>query len=294
MEFNVEEEPKDTKKKNVITWVIIITISLVVGLTVYFITDKIINSSKSSQQQTVPVKEKELNVNDNTIQILYRYVTFGTRKKRNDKFIKENETNINSFTAAEKLYYALQFARRDDFTDTGKTNAKGEKIYNINSQKLKEFLERYFGPSVSVPDNATLPYTFQFSIGGKNSGTLTKAETDGYNVVFEKREENIVPDLVEPFYGELIKAYQETNGTYRLEEKVIYTRVEKNSNYYTVYIYGDYNQTKLLETLTNQTETSLKADPIKVDRYVDKAATISYHFNLDNNKLYYDSSKIMN
>ena len=99
-------------------------------------------------------------------------------------------------------------------------------------------------------------------------------------------------ELVKPFYADLVAAYKEVDGTYRLEEKIIYTRVEKKDEGYTIYLYKDYGQTQLIETKLNQTEEMLKENPIDIQNYKEKASTIKYHFGLFNNMLYFDSSEI--
>lgn len=298
MEFKVGEEFDETnesssKKNNtVMNWIIIIAISLISGIVVYFITDRLINSNTKAPEE--PAQEKKLLLTEDSVQILYRYVSYGIRNKRNDKFLRESSTSLSSFTEEEKFYYALQFARGKDFKDTGKTSSSGAKIYNLSSATMKEFMNRFFGPTVTFSNQVSMNYTFKFTLNGKNTGTFRSADVDGFNISFEKLERNIEPSLVEPYYTRLVAAYQEPSGKYRLEEKVIYTRLEKNGNNYNVYIYNDYNKTKLIETISNQTETSLRQNPVAIDKYLDQASTVSYYFALDNSILYFESSQITN
>jgi hypothetical protein len=292
MDFKVNDEASESaarSRNNKIILIISLVIALICGIGVFLIFNALLTPKETPP---TPIEEQTLSTSDQTVQILYKYVTYGTRNKRNDKFVKENTVTLESFNNQERFYYALQFAKKSDFTATGRKNNKKEAIYNISEAKIREYMQRFFGERVSYSSKVSFNYPFNFKVNNKNVGFITSSETDGYDVVFNAVEGNIPSDLVEPYYTQLVAAYKETDGTYRLEEKVIYTRLEKNNNTYNVYLYRDYNQTKLIETLTNETDATLKKNPLRIDNYLSKAATITYHFGLYNNMLYFESSKI--
>ncbi len=291
----IEETSGENEKKNtnVIPIIIIVVISLICGLTVFFITNAIFGKKDAPKED--PIVETPLSLTEENVEILYDYVTYGTLGERNDKFVKEPKVTLDSFSNQEKFYYALQFAQVEDFEPTGKVDEKTQKkIYNISDVKIRNYMQRFFGGNVSYTNNATLTYPFSFSINGQNVGIMTpNTSNGGLDTIFDGQQ---LPkedkELVKPFYADLVAAYKEVDGTYRLEEKIIYTRVEKKDDSYTIYLYKDYAQTQLIETKLNQTEEMLKANPIDIKNYKDKAATIKYHFGLFNNMLYFDSSTI--
>ena len=157
-------------------------------------------------------------------------------------------------------------------------------------------MQRFFGGSVLYTTDISLVYPFSFRINGQNVGYITKSEEhDGFEVVFDGLEEDTkTENIVEPYYSELAAAYKEPDGTYRLEEKIIYTEVKEDQGIYTVYIFKDFEKTQIIETKTNQTIEMLTNNPINIENYKDKASTITYHFGLFNKMLYFDNSTITN
>lgn len=291
MDFKIEDDSGKTSKKKLddkVIWIIVFLVAFICGLVVFLVVNAFYNKPEKDAK---PLTEQSLPLTEENVRILYQYVTYGTRNKRNDKFLKEEMVTGSTFNNQEKFYYALQFAKKSDFTDTGEKNSKGEKIYHISEAKIREYMQRFFG-DISYSSKVSFSYPFRFVVNNKNVGLISTAANDGYDVVFNAIEGNLPNDLVEPYYTKLVAAYKEIDGTYRLEEKVVYTRLEKSDNIYNIYLYKDYAQTKLIGTLTDLTEASLKQNPIIIDDYIDKAATITYHFDLYNSMLCFDSSKI--
>lgn len=298
MDFKIGDEIEDVsnnpkKKNSKLPIIIVVIISLVCGLSVFLISNAFFGKKEPKQP---PVVDTQLSLNDDNVQILYAYVTYGTRNKRNDKFLKEQNVTINSFSNQEKFYYALQFAEPEDFTNTGKVDKDNHKIYNISSAKIKNYMQRFFGGQVSYSNNSVITYPFSFQINGQNVGTLTYSiDRDGFDTIFNGLEEDITEEkTVEPYYTELVSATKKADGTYELQEKVIYTETTIADNMYKIEIYKDYEHTMLLETRQNITEEQVKEDPVTIEKYKDRAATITYHFKLNGNVLYFDSSEISN
>ena len=291
---NYEEngEVSEESSNSPVPIIIIIVISLVIGLLVFFVSNALFGRKVIPAE---PPKDTEVSLTDENVKILYDYVTYGPKNVRSDKFLKEQSVNLNSFTNQEKFYYALQFAQVEDFTATGEVDENNLKIYRIPSNKIKNYMERFFGSKVTYATNSVITYPFSFRINNKNVGVMTySVEKDGYNTVFTGLEEDVVSDkVVEPYYTKLVKAIKNgKDGSLELQEKVIYTDVQENNGVYTIGIYQDYQHTVLLETKQNLTAEQLKQNPITIDSYQEKASTVKYLFKLNNTIYYFDSSTI--
>ncbi len=294
MDFKIGDDiTEDNKKKNsVVPIIIIVVMAIIIGLIVFFISNAIFGVKEPKEEAPVST---QLSITDENVKILYQYVTYGIKGERNTKFIKEKNVTIDSFTNEEKFYYALQFAQVEDFKVTDKVDEKNRKVYRLYHETVKEYMQRFFGGSVQYSSDISLVYPFSFRINGNNVGYITEVEEDGFDVVFDGLEEDIISsNIVEPYYSELVAAYKEADGTYRLEEKIIYTDVKEEEGIYTVNIFKDYEKTQLIETKENQTKEMLANNPINIENYKDKASTITYHFGLFDKMLYFDSSTITN
>ena len=296
MDFNIGEEVEETEelgssKKDKNPTTIIAIVAITVGLIVFLVMNAFFG--KKEVPVEVPADTK-LSLSEENVQILYSYVTYGVKNKRYDKFLVENIVTLDSFSNQEKFYYALQFAEAEDFEATGKLNAANKKIYTISDVQIKNYMQRFFGGKVSYTYTDTFAYPFSFRINGQNVGTMTPNERgDGMSVVFDGYEPDVEEAVVEPFYADLVEAYKQSDGTYRLVEKAVYTKVDaKGNGYFDVSIYRDPAHTLLIETKQNQSEAIMKANPISAATYSDKAATITYHFGLYNSMLYFDKSEI--
>ena len=283
---------KPSRKQSNLPLIIVIVVSIIIGLVVFFISNAIFGKKETTQKE--PTSQK-LSLTESNVDILYNYVTSGPKNTRGDKFLKEKNVTLQSFTTEEKFYYALQFADVEDFTFTGKLDDKKQKQYLIPNSKIKQYMQRFFGPTVTYSTNEVIKYPFSFRINGKNVGTMTYSEVDGgYITVFDSFEADVVDtDIVKPYYTALVGATKEVDGSYTLEEKVIYTKLETNEDKtYNISIYKDYENKSLIESKTNQTEEMLKANPISIDKYKSTASTITYKFKLNGNVLYFYSSEI--
>ena len=161
--------------------------------------------------------------------------------------------------------------------------------------QMKNYMQRFFGGKVSYNYTDSFSYPFSFRINGQNVGIMTPSERqDGMEVVFDGYDPDVEPAAVEPFYANLVEAYKEPDGTYRLVEKAIYTKKEDIGNgYYDVSIYRDPARALLIETKQNQTDATMKANPLSALTYAEQASTITYHFGLyNNNALYFEKSEI--
>lgn len=285
-----ETEPKK-KRSSFFSILVVIIVSLSVGFIVYFVCNAIFVKKPPEPE---PITRENLNLSEENVKILYNYVTYGTKGERNSKFLVEKNVTIDSFSNQEKYYYALQFVQQGDFENTGRTDTAGNKIYKLYSETIREYMQRFFGGSVSYTNDITMTYAFRFKMDGKNVGEITaSADGDGLDVAFNGLE-GASPNPVKPYYGELVAAYKEPDGTYTLEEKVVYAEAKEEQGVYSIYIYGDPEKFNLIETKLNQTPETLQQNPISISQYLDRATTVTYHFAIFNSMLYFESSKITN
>lgn len=295
MDFKIEEvsEQQKEKKKSKFPIVIIVLVSIIAGLGVFFISNSLFGEKPTKEE---PLKPQELKLTDENVKILYGYVTTGPNNVRDEKFIKEKNVTLSTFTNQEKFTYALQFVEVDDFNYTGKLNDNKQKIYIISTSTIKKYMQRFFGPTVTYTTEDTIRYPFDFSINGQNVGTMTYNEADeGFYTIFDGKEEpKEEVSLVKPYYTELVSATKELDGSYKLVEKIIYTKVEKQDDKYSISIFKDYENTALIEKIENQTEETLKENPITLEKYKNNATTITYIFKASAGTLYFYSSSITN
>ena len=164
MEFKIGDEletegsePSKLKVQSKLPLILIIILSLLVGFGVFFVSKSLFGPKKDPK----PAERQKLSLNESNVEILYSYVTYGTKNTRNDKFIKNKEVTLESFTNEEKFYYALQFADVDDFEFNGEMNENNQKIYIISNTKIKNYMTRFFGSKVTYSTDDTITYPFR-------------------------------------------------------------------------------------------------------------------------------------
>ena len=295
-EDDASDSPKKIRKQRnskTVALVVVIILSLLIGIGVFLGSNALFNPNGKKKDNTPT--SIQLDLNNENVDILYHYVTYGTRNKRYEKFIKNSSVTLKDFTNEEKLYYALQFAQVEDFVFTKKFDAEENKIYSISKLKIDEYMKRFFGDNVVYATNDEIVYPFSFRINGKNVGEMTYSQTrKGYETVFKEFQDDYKStDIVEPYYAKLVSAEQNVDNSITLKEKIVYTSLEEENGVYTLSIYKDYNKTSILEKKSNLTLEQLKQNPIKVEDYP-SAATIEYNFGLSlSNNYYFTSSKIV-
>ena len=303
MEFKIgddfiEDKKEDNNKKDngVLRLIIIVVFSLLVFLLVFFILNSILNpKTKAKTTKTDVVTSEKKSLTESNVKILYDYVTYSaTGGVRYDIFVKNKKVTLGTFSEEEKYYYALQYVQVNDFSYTGKLDSNNNKIYTISNRKIKKYMEYFFGKGIKYSTDVNIKYPFTFSINDKNVGIMKyNSETDSFDTIFVKDEGIKEEYIVEPYLGKLVEAYKEPDGGYRLVEKLIYVYVKKQENgKYEVTISKDYERNDIIESSIDQTEDDLKN--IKIDKYINKAATITYNFKIKetSNILYFYSSEI--
>ena len=294
MDYKFEDEISEDGNSNVkytgkLPIIIVVVVSILCGLMVFLISNAILGPKKV---KTSPKIDTQVEITDENVGILYQYVVYN-RDEYNSKFLKENETVFESFSNKDKFYYALQFAKRDDFVDLNKKNNDLE-IYSLSNDKIKEYMKRFFGEKVVYVNESELEHTFTFD-EEKEIGKMTYNEENDYYEVTFKKDESKNNDLVKPYYRKLTSATKKSDGTLIINEKVIYTNVTNENNLYKVGIYKDYKNTELIETRQSITKEDLEENPVTIDKYLERAATVSYTFKTNSDRTYYFySSKINN
>lgn len=293
----VEEKNDDNKKKDngVLKLIVIVVFALIAFILVFLVLNSFFNPKTKNTPKTTTVTEEKKPLTDSNVKILYDYVTYNANGGvRYDIFVKNKKVNIDTFTEEEKYYYALQYVQVEDFSYTGKQDSNNNKIYTISNRKIKKYMEYFFGKGVKYSTDLTVKYPFSFSINDKNVGIMTyNATTSSFDTVFIKEENAKEEYIVEPYLGKLVEAYKEADGGYKLVEKLVYVYVKKQADgKYEVTISKDYDHKSVIESSVDQTEEDLKK--IKIDKYIDKAATITYNFKIKDtsNILYFYNSEI--
>ena len=328
MEDDFEENGSSNSGDTKMKIIIISVVSIVIGLTVFFI----VNHFVGRKETVTPAPEQEdVSLTDENVQILYQYVTYGTKGIRNDKFVREKMVNLSSFSDQEKYYYALEFADSSDFEFTGEYTDKKKKIYAFSISKMKEYMQRFFGPEVSFSTEGEYTHPFSFSINGQNVGHLSySSEMDEYHVYFdgyqdletgeftegekinssgEKTSESKEVEIdaqtgeeadvenneevsIDPVYGKLVSATKLKDGTLILKEKVIYAKVVENGGSYSIYVTRDFDNNNLIETKPNLSKSDVLNFNLDMNNYMDNAVTISYTFKVNDSVYYFSNSEI--
>ena len=296
-DFNVEDQVDENgkpKKKNPIdkkiSLAIILIVSLVSGLTVFFVSNALFGKKEPKKEE--PVTE-EVSITDENVEILYEYVTYGVKDTRNDKFLVNKKVTQDDFTEEEKYYYALQFAEKGDFVDSGKRDNNNQPIYELKASKIDNFMKRFFGEDISYEKEITIEYPFTFAFDHNNVGTISyDSNNDVYQVVFANQDVSVESHIISPYLTELDKAINSSDGTLVLEEKVLYTEVEEENDTYTISIYSDFDKTKIIEKKSNVSKEEIESEDVLMKKYKDMAATVRYTFKTNGSTYYFDNSEI--
>ena len=286
------------KKSLIAPIIIVILLSLAVGLIIFYISNPFFN-----EPQEGPYVQ-ELQLTDNNVRILYKYVTSSVDGNRNDVFVMNDSITKENMPNEDKLYYALQFASPEDFVSTGKRDKENNQIFNISDKKIDEYMKRFFGNNITYSKVKKMDYTLSFSEEVKYVASLTYSyENKGYDTILIKysddEDDNDKKDekeeiKVKPFYTKLVKANLFEDQTIELQEKVIYTKVSKEKDLYTIKVYGDLHYHNLIDTRNNLTESQMQNSIFNLNEYMNEASTVTYTFKTENDKYYFYSSNVTN
>ena len=119
-DFDENGNVKEHKVNKKIAIAMVAIIAIVIGLVVFFVSNAIFGDSGDDD---TPV-DTQVDLSDENVQILYKYVAYKDNGYGNDKFLKETATHNNEFTDEEKMYYTLQFLQPSDLQFEGNVNDK--------------------------------------------------------------------------------------------------------------------------------------------------------------------------
>ena len=271
--------------------IIILVVSLVSGLTVFFISNALFGKKETPKEEIS--QSEELSLTDETVEILYSYVTYGVKDERNAKFLTNSKVTQADFSNEEKYYYALQFAEKGDFIESGNKDQEGNNIYELSETKVKNYMERFFGEGVDYSEDITIEYPFSFGYNNKNVASISYDKDNKiYTAIFNKQDISVESHIISPYLGELVKATKESDGSLTLEEKVIYTDVVEENGTYSVTLYRDYDKSSLIEKKNNLQKDDIEDEKEIMKKHKDQGATIKYTFKVNNDTYYFDNSTI--
>lgn len=293
MDFKIGEDIEEEKAKkksmpNGVKMVIIIVVSLIAGVTVFFISNHFFG-----KKAEVPVTTQTVSLTDPEVQQAYSYVTYGPLGKRSNKFVENISVSANTLTTADKFMYAFQLSSSSDFIQTGNKDEKGNVIYSIPNDKVKDYMSEVFGDGISYSTTEPVELILDYNLSNNNDIVLTyDSQSDSFLTTFKglKEKENT---LVDPYISALTKASKTTDDALQLEEKVVYTNLLKNAeDNYTLNIYKDFTKTTLLNSKSNLTTTNLSQLEMNINDYYQTATTIKYEFKKGTQGYYFVSSSM--
>ncbi len=224
------------------TTIVITTVSILCGILVFVIVYLIFNPKEKPEEINTSI-----DINNQTVQELYKNITYGMNGIRYEKFIKEPRVTLDDFSNYEKYYYALSFIKDSDFQDTGSNNQSKTEIYSLSSDKIASYMRKYFGDDVTYEKKSSIVYTFQqVNKMNKNTGTLKYDDTNKkYTIVFTSRQPIRFQTLAsKKYFAKLAKANQVKEDEIELIEDIIYTRCDQNqSRTYSCNLFKDYENT---------------------------------------------------
>ena len=288
----IEEQTADVVNKRLKTKrrkgiIIVAIVSIAVGLITFFISDAILNGRRRDSSAN-----NILTIEDMGVKNLYSYVTYGTNGIRNDLFVKNKSVSIDTFSNQDKFYYALQFASANDFEYTGEVNQNQNKVYLISDKKIKDYMQTFFGPSVSYSSDIELSHTFSFIIDNMNVGDMVySGDKNGFETTFTKKEENTKKEsLTTDIVGKLFSVKTDASGKIIIDEKVVFTNIKKNdNNMYDVEIYKDYNKEQLLD---RKVIASIDDNYVDLSK-ISNPSIIEYTFAPNGSTYYFESSSLV-
>ncbi len=286
-DFEFEDRSKKKSMSNGMKIFIVITVSLIAGVSVYFITNYFFGKETEK-----PITSEVVSLSDPSVEQAYSYVTYKQQGQRYDKFVKEQSVTLNSFTNEEKFKYAFMFSSKEDFSISGKKDANNNDIYSISNSKVNSYMKKFFGDNVTYSTASSLELLLDYRLGnsGNSSNNIVlnyDTNSDSFLAILNGVK-SVDTEFIDPFIGSLTKATKRADGTLELQERVIYTSlIENGEDNYTLNIYKDYNKTNLLESKTNLTEEDLSDETIDISNYLQTASLITYTFNKGTDGNYY-------
>ena len=287
-EFKFEEDIGDestrTKASKKFTNIVSILVALFFGITVFVIVSLLMNKNTPKEEAI-----KQIDIEDNTVQELYKKVSYNELGTKDPIFIQNKSTDSESMSNKDKYLLALSLVDEKEVLDTN-TTKEDKKVYSITPDVIREHMKDIFGDGVKYTRDTTIDsYVFSFEKDGLNTASIKYDQTAArYEVIFNsKTEENDTP-LNRNYYSELSKA-ENIEGNLVLTEKIVYvncTANEEDDDTYSCELYKDYDKTIKLEEKNNISKKGILLDSLK------ETNIIKYEFENFNNKYILKSTEI--
>lgn len=290
------------EKKKIIKLIIIVVVAAIVGFTVYFITDMLINGNVGKEPPTVTPKDEVLDLSDAVVKYLYGNVTYEVGRLRNDKFFKNGSVTLSDFSNQELFYYALRYSTESDFYDVTTEEEKkkgGLSTYAISNVTINKYMRDFFGSSVSYSTSTPVVISVNFAKDGFNAGTLKyDSATDSFLIQFDGVDMGALEMPINPYLYKFSNAVRlGANSDIVITEKVVFTsykQVEeegKPTDKYEYTVFKDYSKSKSLASKKDVSKSDLAG--VSIGSFADDATTITYTFYKDDeDKYHFKSSKI--
>ena len=283
-EEDIGDEPTRTKASKKFTNIVSILVALFFGITVFVIVSLLINKNTPKEEAI-----KQIDIEDNTVQELYKKVSYNELGTKDPIFIQNKSTDSESMSNKDKYLLALSLVDEKEVLDTN-TTKEDKKVYSITPDVIREHMKDIFGDGVKYTRDTTIDsYVFSFEKDGLNTASIKYDQTAArYEVIFNsKTEENDTP-LNRNYYSELSKA-ENIEGNLVLTEKIVYvncTANEEDDDTYSCELYKDYDKTIKLEEKNNISKKGILLDSLK------ETNIIKYEFENFNNKYILKSTEI--
>ena len=287
-EFKFEEDigdaPTRTKASKKFTNIVSILVALFFGITVFVIVSLLINKNTPKEEAI-----KQIDIEDNTVQELYKKVSYNELNTKDPIFIQNKSTDSESMSNKDKYLLALSLVDEKEVLDTN-TTKEDKKVYSITPDVIREHMKDIFGDGIKYTRDTTIDsYVFSFDKDGLNTASIKYDQTAArYEVIFNsKTEENDTP-LNRNYYSELSKA-ENVEGNLVLTEKIVYVNCianEEDDDTYSCELYKDYDKTIKLEEKNNISKKGILLDSLK------ETNIIKYEFENSNNKYILKSTEI--
>lgn len=307
------------EKKKIVKFLIIVVVAAIVGFTVYFVTDALINGNR----KPVPTvrKDMEMELSDEMVVYLYSNVKYEVNGVRSDRFFKSGSVTADDFTNQEKMYFALRYATKSDFVNMSSSNdseevndedcivcdsaggiccpsrepAEKEKpTFSISKLKIDEYMFNFFGEGVSYSTDSPINVAVNFTVDGFNSGVMNyDLASDSFLIKFDSTSPGMNTMAINPYLYKLESALREGKTDHIiLKEKVVFTTSKQYESgpgnfidKYDCSIYSDFARTNLLEQKTGVVKSQLGM--LGIENYQENASTVTYTFEKDENDEYH-------
>ena len=269
------------KNNSNILMIIVIVGAIFIGIIVFSISNLFVSKPNRSDDNDEQVETKtDLELDSKKVTSLYNYVTYGD----NDIYLKNPNVKLDNFNNYDKFYYMSSLIKKKDIEEIDEKES-GNKLNTIKYSKIKEYMEKYFGPDVEFEKNSNVTVILPFDLNDKNICNLTYNENlTAYTVGCSEKKE-----IKSDAYRELVSA-KESGDNIIIKERVLFIDTKEENGRVSFDVYKDYNHTILI------TSGDIEKNDFSLDNIMKenrkKSITIKYTYKKNKKDHYLYSSKI--